>query len=116
MRKYILTVAGLAGAVAVAVHFATKATAPGGTAQVGETSAATTNSVQPAATKTVTIADPKIQSSKQMSSAPAAGSPESIAFASDIDTVVSPHSTYGEKQAAWKELLASGRIRGAIAE
>jgi tetratricopeptide (TPR) repeat protein len=33
-----------------------------------------------------------------------------------MDTLVSPHSTYAEKQAAWKELKDSGRLADAAAE
>ena len=61
-------------------------------------------------------ADTVVSVSNQASSAPAPGSLEAIAFTSAIDTLVSPHATYAEKQAAWKQLRDSGRLADAAAE
>jgi hypothetical protein len=54
--------------------------------------------------------------SNQSSAGPSPTSPEAIAFAAAIDTLTSPHSTYSEKQAAWKQLQDSGRLADAAAE
>ncbi len=47
---------------------------------------------------------------------PPAASAESIALAAAIDTLVSPKSTYMEKQAAWKQILDSGHIEDVLAD
>jgi tetratricopeptide (TPR) repeat protein len=47
---------------------------------------------------------------------PSPSSLEGIAFTSAIDTLVSPHSTYLERQAALKQLQDSGRLADAAAE
>jgi tetratricopeptide (TPR) repeat protein len=54
--------------------------------------------------------------SNQASGGPPPASVEAIAFAAAIDTLVSPHATYAEKQAAWKQLKDSGRLADAAAE
>jgi tetratricopeptide (TPR) repeat protein len=54
--------------------------------------------------------------SNQVPRAPEPASAEGIAFTAAIDTLVSPHSTYTENQAAWKQLLDSGRLADAAAE
>ncbi len=46
----------------------------------------------------------------------ATSSMDEIAFAAAIDTIVSPHATYEEKQGAWKQLKDSGRLADAAAE
>jgi tetratricopeptide (TPR) repeat protein len=54
--------------------------------------------------------------SNQASGKPSPSSVEGIAFTAAIDTMVSPHSTYAERQAALKQLQDSGRLADAAAE
>jgi tetratricopeptide (TPR) repeat protein len=54
--------------------------------------------------------------SNQPSATPAPASAEAIAFTSAIDEMVSPHSTYAQRQEALKRLQDSGRLPDAAAE
>src|SRR5271157_1542151 len=122
MKRTILYLAGLAAICGLAIHYtaqSTKQNAPPAVPAVAES-----------ATDPATLAAPKSKTrevaqhesptetavSNQASSAPAPGSVEAIAFTSAIDTLVSPHSTYAEKQAAWKQLQDSSRLADAAAE
>jgi hypothetical protein len=46
---------------------------------------------------------------------PPAG-PDAIALAAAIDTLTSPHSTYAERQAAWKQIQDAGQLQDAVNE
>jgi tetratricopeptide (TPR) repeat protein len=54
--------------------------------------------------------------SNQAPGAAALSSFDAIAFTAAIDTLVSLHSMYAEKRAAWKQLMDSGRLADAAAE
>lgn len=125
MKKSILILVVLAVATAAAVRLAappahqTKPVAPAAVATSAEPASAGARQAPAAAA----IAVVKTNSSRLLSltlprvgPAPAPASEEEVAFSSAIDTVISPKSTYGERQAAWKQLLGMGRIQDAIAE
>lgn len=119
MRKSILIVAALGLATVLAVHFLNAPAGQQTVAPAAETAVAQTASESTAGTPTTPVARSVVPQRGDGASNHAAlspASPEGIAFAAQIDTLVSPHSTYAEKQAAWNELLASGRIQDAIAE
>lgn len=122
MKRTILILAGLAAVCCLAIHYL---------AQPSKQSAMTTvptvaeTAVDPAKadapkSKAVQVARSEARAdaavSNQASRAPAPGSAEAIAFTSAIDVLVSPHSTYAERQAALKQLQDSGRLADAAAD
>jgi tetratricopeptide (TPR) repeat protein len=123
MKRTILILAGLAAVSGLAIHFlarpAKQSVPPA--APVAAESAPDPATVE--APKTTTRQSPAAPRearaatavSNQASGAPPPGSQAGIAFTSAIDTLVSPHSTYAEKQAAWKQLQDSGRLPDAAA-
>jgi tetratricopeptide (TPR) repeat protein len=122
MKRTILFLTGLAAVSGLAIHYTaqpTKQSAPPSAPAMAE-SAADPVTVTVPKTKTRQVAQRESRAetavSNQASSAPAPGSVEAIAFTAAMDTLVSPHSTYAEKQAAWKELKDSGRLADAAAE
>jgi hypothetical protein len=122
MKRTILFLAGLAAVSGLAIHYMARPTqqsAPPAAPAVAET-----------APDPATVGAPEGKSrhaaqhdsrapiavSNQASGAPEPGSVAAIAFTAAIDTLVSPHSTYAEKQAAWKQLIDSGRLADFAAE
>jgi tetratricopeptide (TPR) repeat protein len=129
MKKSILILAGLGVAAVLAFHYATRpgnSPTPTTVAPVAadQTPAGAAPSPAPSAPKAVvatttaapTAAQPAASAAQPAASAAAHTSEENVAFAAAIDTLLSPHSTYLEKQAAWKSLLDSGRIQDVLAE
>ena len=124
MKRIILFLAGLAAVCGLAIHYtaqSTKQSAPPAAPVVAETAAdpatvgAPKTRPRPVAQRE-SRAETAVSVSNQAFSTPAPGSVAGIAFAAAIDTLVSPHATYAEKQAAWKELKDSGRLADAAAE
>jgi tetratricopeptide (TPR) repeat protein len=122
MKRTILFLAGLAAVSGLAVHYMARPTqqsAPPAAPVVAETAvdSATVNAPK---TKPRQLAQRESRAqtalSNQASDAPEPGSVAAIAFTAALDTLVSPHSTYAEKQAAWKQLQDSGRLADAAAE
>jgi tetratricopeptide (TPR) repeat protein len=124
MKRTILFLAGLAAVCGLAIHYtaqSSKRSATPAAPAVAETAADSATADAPK-TKPHQVAqrearmDAAVSVSNQAASAPAAGSVEAIAFRAAMDTLVSPHSTYAERQAAWKQLQDSGRLADAAAE
>jgi tetratricopeptide (TPR) repeat protein len=122
MKRIILILAGLAAVCGLAIHYMaqpSKQSAPPTALAVAESAADPVTLAAPKS-KTRQVAQREARTetavSNQASNAPAPGSVEAIAFRAAIDTLVSPHATYAEKQAAWKELKDSGRLADAAAE
>jgi tetratricopeptide (TPR) repeat protein len=124
MKRTILFLVGLAAICGLAIHYtaqSSKQNAPP-TAPAAAESAADPMTAGAPRTKPREVAqhesraDAAVSVSNQASSAPAAGSVEAIAFRAAIDTLVSPHATYAERQAALKQLQDSGRLADAAAE
>jgi tetratricopeptide (TPR) repeat protein len=124
MKRTILILAGLVAVCGLAIHYAgqhTKQSTPPAAPALAESAADPTAAAAP---KTMprqeaqreARADAAVSVSNQASSAPAPGSVEAIAFRAAMDTLVSPHSTYAERQAALKQLKDSGRLADAAAE
>jgi tetratricopeptide (TPR) repeat protein len=124
MKRTILILAGLATVCGLAIHYTalpSKQSAPPSAPAVAETVADSVTADAPKmkprqVAQRESRTDTADSVSNQASSAPAPGSVEAIAFRAAMDTLVSPHSTYAEKQAAWKELKDSGRLADAAAE
>jgi tetratricopeptide (TPR) repeat protein len=119
MKRSILFLAGLAAIGSLAIYYAARTTQQ-------STPTAPPVAVE-SASASATLAAPKTkpaQAAQHESRAeiavsnnvPVRSSADEIAFAAAIDTLVSPHSTYAEKQAAWKELKDSGRLADAAAD
>jgi tetratricopeptide (TPR) repeat protein len=122
MKRTILFLAGLAAVCGLAIHYtahSTKQSAPPDAPVVAESAAEPVTAAAPK-TKPRPVAQREARAenavSNQASDTPAAGSVAGVAFTAAIDTLVSPHATYAEKQAAWKQLLDSGRLADAAAE
>jgi tetratricopeptide (TPR) repeat protein len=122
MKRTILILAGLAAISGLAIHYtvqSSKQSAASAAPAVAESAADPATAAAPK-TKPRQVAQREAPAenavSNQASSAPAPGSVEAIAFTAAIDTLVSPHATWAEKQAAWKQLLDSGRLADAAAE
>jgi tetratricopeptide (TPR) repeat protein len=118
MKRTILILAGLAAVCSLAIHYLaqpSKHSAPPTAPTVAETAADSATAAAPKS-KPRQTARHETAVSNQASGAPAPGSMEAIAFRAAIDTLVSPHATYAEKQAAWKQLQDSGRLADAAAE
>jgi tetratricopeptide (TPR) repeat protein len=118
MKRTILLLAGLAAVSGLAVYYLARTTEQRAPA-AAETAAgpATVDALKrkphqeaPRASRAETAG------SNQAARAPEPGSVDGIAFTAAVDTLVSPHSTYAEKQAAWKQLQDSGRLADAAAE
>jgi tetratricopeptide (TPR) repeat protein len=119
MKRTILILAGLAAVSVLAIHFmaeSPKQAAPPATPSEVET-LAVPEAPQP---RQHQIAHRPSQSatvvSNQSSPTLAPASAEAIAFTSAIDEMVSPHSTYAQRQEALKQLQDSGRLADAAAE
>jgi hypothetical protein len=124
MKRSILFLAGLAAICGLAIHYtaqSSKQSAPPAPPAVAE-SAADPATVAAPKTKPRQVAQREARTeagvsvSNRASDTPSPGSVAGVAFAAAIDTLVSPHSTYAERQAAWKELKDSGRLADAAAE
>jgi tetratricopeptide (TPR) repeat protein len=117
MKKLILTVIVLGVATVAAVRYSARpsAPAPANPSTTQPATEATLPAVNKTITKTVTPTTAGAETNL-LSHGLIVGSPEAVAFAAEIDTLTSAHSTFVERQAAWKELMASGRIQDAIAE
>jgi tetratricopeptide (TPR) repeat protein len=118
MKRTILILAALAITTSLVIHFY-----PSPTPQMAAPIAALTlsNASNPVALKPVkpivqTVAEPDTSVANPASNKPAPGSLEAIAYRSALDTLVSPHSTYAERQAALAELKDSGRLADAAEE
>jgi tetratricopeptide (TPR) repeat protein len=118
MKRTILILAGLAAIGGLGIYYTTQH-APQAAPAVAEPAAdaVTTEAPKP---KPAHMAQheprPESTASNQASSAPPPGSVEAIAFMANIDKLVSPHGSFAEKQAIWKQLTDSGRLADAAAE
>jgi tetratricopeptide (TPR) repeat protein len=119
MKRTILILIFVATASSVAIHYmagsarqSAPSYAPTPVDEFPMTQAPKTNLAQSARSQLRAGTD----GSNQTPNVRAPGSAEAIAFAAAIDTLVSPHATYAEKQAAWKQLKDSGRLVDAAAE
>jgi tetratricopeptide (TPR) repeat protein len=122
MKRTILFLAGLAAVSGLAVYNMarhTEQTAPP-PAPVAAVTAADPATVNAPKTKTGQAAQRPSRAqtavSNQASGAAALSSVEAIAFRAAIDTLMSPHAAFAERQAAWKQLQDSGRLADAAAE
>ncbi len=122
MKRTILFLAGLAAVCSLAIHYtaqSTKQSAPPAAPAAAESAADPATAAAPK-TKPRPVAQREARTetavSNQDSGTPAPGSVAGVAFTAAIDTLVLPHATYAEKQAAWKELKDSGRLADAAAE
>ena len=118
MKRTILFLAGLAAVSGLAIHYMARTTEQ-------SAPAAAENAAAPARADALkrrphqeasSVSRVETAVSNQAARAPEPGSVEGIAFTAALDTLVSPHSTYAEKQAAWKQLQDSGRLADAAAE
>jgi tetratricopeptide (TPR) repeat protein len=122
MKRTILFLAGMAAASGLAVYYAahpTKQSVPSSAPIAVETSAGDPAGVDARKPKhpQKALREPpaEIAASNQAGGPPPASAAE-IAFTAAFDTLVSPASTYAEKQWAWKQLQESGRLADAAAE
>jgi hypothetical protein len=126
MKRTIFILAGLAALCSLAIYFTalpTQSSAPPAAPAAAEPAAnpatAGAPKAQPRAVvrheaRTDTAASEP--GSNQAPATPLPGSPEGIAFTAAITTLVSPHISFAEKQAAWKQLIDSGRLADAATE
>ncbi|MGD0814424.1 MAG: hypothetical protein ABSA83_12530 [Verrucomicrobiota bacterium] len=118
MKRTILILAGLAAIGSLGFYYTTQHAKQSATQAVPAVDEAATADV--ATSKPAQVARhesrPETSASNQASSAPPPGSVEAIAFMAAIDKLVSPHGSFAEKQAIWKQLANSGRLADAAAE
>ncbi|MGO8699308.1 MAG: hypothetical protein ACLQVY_16500 [Limisphaerales bacterium] len=119
MKRTILILAGLAAVSGLAIHFMAESPKPAAPpiapAEVETTALAEAPKSQPHQ-PAQRPSRPATAGSNHPPSTLAPASLEAIAFASAIDEMVSPHSTYAQRQEALKRLQDSGRLPDAAAE
>jgi hypothetical protein len=123
MKRTILFLAGLAAVSALAMHYMTQpakpSAAPAASATTEEAAAPATVEQTPKSKPPHAAQSParaETAPSNEPASTPPAGSVEGIAFTAAVETLVGPHSSYAEKQAAWKQLQDSGGLADAAAQ
>jgi tetratricopeptide (TPR) repeat protein len=122
MKRSILFLAGLAAIGSLTIYYAARTTrqsAPTAPPMAAESASAPATLAAPKpkpAQAAQHESRAEIAASNNAPGTPVRTSADEIAFTAAIDTLVSPHSTYAEKQAAWKELKDSGRLADAAAD